>query len=173
MVVSIIAALAKNKVIGKDNKLPWNLPADMRRFKELTLGKPVITGQKTFESIGKALPGRTNIVLTRDKSFLAPGCIVAYSIEEALKASGDAPEVMVIGGGNVFSQFLPLTHKMYLTLIDEEFEGDAFFPEFDLSDWQETERIENQPDKENPYKYTFITFERKVDEASPNLHPRF
>lgn len=163
MVISIIAALAKNRVIGKDNKLPWNLPADLRRFKELTLGKPIIMGQRTFESIGKVLPGRTNIVLTRDKSFLAPGCILAYSIEEALKAAGDVEEVMVIGGANVFSQFLPLTNRMYLTLIDEDFEGDAFFPEFELSDWQETERIENQPDKENSYRYTFLTLERKIN----------
>ena len=163
MVISIIAAIAKNRVIGKDNKLPWNLPADLQHFKELTLGKPIIMGQKTFESIGRALPGRTNIVLTRDKNFKPDGCIAVYSIDESLKAAGecDCQEVMVIGGAIVFEQFLSLTNRMYLTLIDEDFEGDAFFPEFDLADWQEKERIENQPDKENHYKYTFLTLERR------------
>ncbi|TSC74908.1 MAG: dihydrofolate reductase [Parcubacteria group bacterium Gr01-1014_30] len=161
MTISLIAALAKNRVIGKDNKLPWNLPADLKHFRDLTSGKSMIMGQKTFESIGRALPGRANIVLTRDKSFKPKGCVVAYSIDEALKAAGDVEEVMVIGGGNVFSQFLPLAHKMYLTLIDHDFEGDAYFPEFDRADWQETKRVENLPHGENRYRYTFVTLERK------------
>ena len=163
MTISLIAALAKNRVIGKDNKLPWNLPEDLKHFRDLTLGKPMIMGQKTFESIGKALPNRVNIVLTRDKSFKPEGCIVAYSVEEALKAAEDCEcsEIMVIGGGNVFSQFLPLADKMYLTMIDEDFEGDAYFPEFDWSNWQEINRVENLPDKDNPYKYTFLELERK------------
>lgn len=161
MRISIIAALSKNRVIGKDNKLPWNLPGDLKRFKKLTLGKPVIMGQKTFESIGKALPGRINIVLTQDKSFRPENCVVAYSLREALKASRAAEEVMIIGGSSVFEQFLPLASRMYLTLIDEEFDGDVFFPEFNRSDWQETARSENRPDKENIYKYTFVTLEKK------------
>lgn len=161
MVISIIAAIAKNRVIGKNNKLPWNLPADLKHFKDLTLGKPIIMGQRTFESIGKALPDRTNIILTLDKNFNPSGCIIAHSIEDALKAAGSAKEVMICGGASVYKQFLPLVHKMYLTLIDENFEGDAYFPEFNRGDWREIDRVENQPDQENPYKYTFITLERK------------
>jgi dihydrofolate reductase len=161
MVISIIAALAKNRVIGKDNKLPWNLPADLRHFKELTLGKPIIMGQRTFESLGKPLPGRKNIILSLDENFNPPGCIVAHSIEEALKKAGDSKEVMICGGASVYKQFLPLAHKMYLTMIDAEFEGDAFFPEFNWTDWRQVERVENQPDKENSYKYTFVILQRR------------
>lgn len=161
MTISIIAAVAKNRVIGKDNKLPWNLPADLKHFKDLTLGKPIVMGQKTFESIGKPLPGRTNVVLTLDKSFNPSGCIMAHSIEEALEKAGNCQEVMICGGASVYKQFLPRADKMYLTLIEGDFEGDAYFPEFDWQDWQETERIENQPDKENHYKYTFLILARK------------
>lgn len=162
MVISIIAAIAKNGVIGKDNRLPWHLPADFKHFKDKTLGKPVIMGQKTFESIGKPLPGRKNIVLSLDKNFSPSGCIVARSVEDALKAAGDVEEVMICGGASVYKQFLPLAHKLYLTLIDEYCDGDAFFPEFNWSDWQEIEKINNQPDQENPCKYTFITLIKKV-----------
>lgn len=161
MVISIIAAIAKNLVIGKNNKLPWNLPADLRRFKELTLGKPIIIGQRTFESIGRSLPERKNIILSQEENFRPKNCLVVHSIEEALKAAGNAPEVMICGGVSVYKQFLPLAHKMYLTLIDENFDGDAYFPEFNWKDWQEIERIENQPNKKNPYRYTFITLIKK------------
>ena len=161
MTISIIAALSHNRVIGKNNKLPWNLPADLQRFKELTLGKPIIIGQRTFESIGKPLPERTNIVLSQDPNFNPPGCIVVRSIEEALKAVLSFREVMICGGASVYKQFLPLADKMYLTLIEGDFEGDAYFPEFDWADWQEIDRIENQPDQANPYKYIFLTLERK------------
>jgi dihydrofolate reductase len=161
MKVSIIAAIAKNNVIGKDNKLPWNLPADLKHFRELSLGKPVIMGQKTFESIGKPLPNRINIVLSLDNNFAPTGCFVVRSIKGALEKAGDAKEVIIMGGASIYEQFLPLADKMYLTLIDETFEGDAFFPEFDWADWQKIERVENQPDAKNPYKYTFIILESK------------
>ncbi len=178
MIISIIAAIAKNRVIGKNNRLPWHLPADLKRFKQITMGKPVIMGQKTFESIGKPLPGRTNIVLTWDKNFNPKGCIISHSIQEALKVVNNLPpaenfnssrgldipltkEVIICGGASIYKQFLPLTHKMYLTLIEADFDGDAFFPEFNWQEWQEIERIENQPNKENPYKFTFITLKRK------------
>lgn len=153
--------MGKNRVIGKNNKLPWKLPADLKRFRNLTMGKPVIMGQRTFESIGKPLTGRTNIILSLDKSFNPKGCIVVHSIEEALKAAAFAKEVMIIGGASIYQQFLPLADRMYLTLIDKSFEGDTFFPEFDWQEWEGKERIENQPNKNNPYKYTFITLERK------------
>lgn len=153
--------MANNRVIGISNKLPWNLPADMGHFKKLTKGKPVIMGQKTFESIGKPLPGRTNIVLTFDKNFNPPGCFIVHSIEEALSAAKNFPEVMICGGASIYRQFLPLADKMYLTLIESDFRGDTYFPEFDHSDWRETERVRNEPDKKNPYKYNFVILERK------------
>lgn len=162
MIISIIVAIGNNRVIGIKNALPWKLPADMEHFRQLTAQKPLIMGQKTFESIGKALPRRTNIVLTLDKNFQAADCLIAHSIEEALQiAKEKGEEVMICGGVSVYKQFLPLADRMYLTLIDGDFEGDAFFPEFDWNDWDEIERIENQPDKNNPYKYTFLTLERK------------
>jgi dihydrofolate reductase len=163
MVISIIVAIGNNRVIGCKNALPWNLPADMKHFRQLTLGRPVIMGQKTFESIGKALPGRTNIVLTLDKSFQAPDCLTAYSIEEALSLAENkgAKEVMIIGGVSIYKQFLPLASRLYLTLIEGDFEGDAFFPEFDYNCWNEIERIKNEPDKDNPYKYSYLTLERR------------
>lgn len=162
MVISIIVAIGNNRVIGIKNALPWKLPADMEHFHRKTRGKPVIMGQKTFESIGKALPGRINIVLTLDKNFQASNCLLAHSIEEALQTAREkGEEVMICGGVSVYKQFLPLADRMYLTLIDGDFEGDAFFPEFDWNDWQEIEKIENQSDKNNPYKYTFITLQRK------------
>jgi dihydrofolate reductase len=161
MMISIIAALGRNKVIGKNNKLPWKLPADLKHFKELTLGKPIIMGQKTFESIGKPLPGRTNIILSLDENFKPSGCIVAHSLQEALEATKGAKEVMIAGGASVYKQFLPLADRLYLTLIDADFEGDAYFPEFNWGDWEIIEKIENQPDKENPYKYTFLTLQRR------------
>ena len=164
MTISIIAAIGNNGVIGKDNKLPWDLPADMKHFQRLTMGKPIIMGQKTFESIGRPLPGRKNIILTRDNNFQPPNCIIAHSIKEALEAADSAEEVMICGGASVYEQFLPFANKMYLTLIHHDFDGDAFFPKFDYNNWQEKERIENQPDEENPYKYTFLNLERKSEE---------
>lgn len=163
MIISIIVAMGKSRVIGIKNTLPWKLPADLNHFRQITKDKPVIMGQKTFESIGKALPGRINIILTFDKNFRAPGCIPAYSIEKALQIAKEkgAKEAMICGGASVYKQFLPLADRMYLTFIEGDFEGDAYFPEFDWQDWEEKERIKNEPDKENPYKYTFITLERK------------
>ena len=161
-VISIIAAIGNNWVVGINNKLPWDLPADMEHFRQKTLGKPVIMGQKTLESIGKPLPGRTNIVLTLDENFHPQGCTVAHSIEEALGAAKDFEEVMICGGVSIYKQFLPLADRMYLTRIKNDFEGDAFFPEFDWEDWKEVERIEHPAGDGNPYKYSFITLERKI-----------
>ncbi|MBM3250707.1 MAG: dihydrofolate reductase [Candidatus Nealsonbacteria bacterium] len=162
-VISIIVAMGNGQVIGINNNLPWNLPADMEHFKKLTRGKPIIMGQKTFESIGKPLPGRRNIILTLDKNYQAPGCLVVYSIEEALEKTREFEEVMICGGASVYSQFIPLADRMYLTLIEGDFEGDAFFPEFDRSEWRESERINNEPDRKNPYKYSFVILERKYE----------
>ncbi len=160
--ISIIAAVGNNRVVGIKNKLPWNLPADMEHFRQLTIGKPVIMGQKTFESVGKPLPGRTNIILTLDESFNPPDCLITHSIEEALVAAKDFPEVMICGGVSIYRQFLTIADRMYLTLIKGDFEADAFFPEFDWNEWQETERIDKESDKDNPYPYSFVTLQRKM-----------
>jgi len=163
MIVSIIVAMGRERVIGIKNALPWKLPADMEHFRQLTAQKPLIMGQKTFESIGKALPGRINIVLTLDKNFQASDCLIAHSIEEALQiAEKKGEEVMICGGVSVYKQFLPLADRMYLTLIEGDFDGDAFFPEFDQNDWKETERTDNNSDKDNPYSYSFVTLQKKI-----------
>jgi len=161
MIISFIAAMGKNRVIGKDNSLPWKLPADMRHFHDLTLGKPIIMGRKTYESIGKPLPNRTNIIITRDQNYNAEGCIVVHSIDEALKASEGNEEVMVIGGAQIYKEILPKANKMYLTIIDADFEGDAFFPEYNIEEWEETAYEEHERDAENQYDYRFLTMERK------------
>jgi len=173
MIISIIAAMGNNRVIGINNKLPWNLPADMEHFRQLTMGKPVIMGQKTFESIGKSLAGRKNIVLSRDNNFRPSDCIVAHSIQETLDATKDFEEVMIMGGVSIYSQFLPLADRMYLTLVEGDFVGDAYFPEFDHNDWIEVERIEHEADKNNPHRYSFVTLERKPRRRGlhPLLHP--
>lgn len=167
LIISIIAALGRNNVIGNRNGLPWHLPADLQHFKELTKGKPIIMGSKTFESIGKPLPQRDNIVLTRDSDYKAEGCKIARSLDEALqlaeqgelgKASG---EVMICGGESVYKQFLPLAQRMYLTFIDGDFEGDAYFPEFDKTEWKEVAKENRQADIHNPYNYSFVVLARR------------
>ena len=161
MKITIVAALGENRVIGLENKLPWKLKADMKRFVELTKGKPVIMGRKTFESIGKPLPNRLNIIITRDTGYEQEGCVVANSIEEALRAAAQNEEAMIIGGASVYRQFLPLADKMRLTLIHESFEGDALFPDFIESEWIKENAEHHQKDSENPYDYTFLTYRRK------------
>lgn len=162
MIISIIVAMAKNRAIGINNKLPWDMPADLKYFHDNTIGKPVIMGQKTFESIGRILPDRTNIVLTLDKGFSFPGVKVAYSIEEAIGIAKDtgAQEAMICGGASIYRQFLPLSDRLYLTIIDTEIDGDAFFPEIDFNKWKEVKKIENKKDKENKFNYTFLVLER-------------
>jgi dihydrofolate reductase len=160
MLISIIAAMARNRVIGVENRLPWRLPEDLRRFKALTMGKPIIMGRATFESIGKALPGRRNIVLTHQPQFAAPDCQAARSLEEALQLAEPAPEVMVIGGAQVYRQALPRCQRIYLTLVDTEVPGDAFFPELVAAEWHELARQPGAPDATTPYRYEFVTLQR-------------
>ncbi len=161
MIISIIAALGRNRVIGKDNDLPWKLPADIKHFRALTLNKPIIMGRKTFESIGKPLPERTNVILTTDRNYKAGGCIVVHSIDEALRAARDAKEVMVIGGSSIYQQFIFHADKMYLTFIDDDFVGDVFFPRYNESEWVVVKKEEHEPDEENPYRYSFVTLVRR------------
>lgn len=160
--ISLIAAMADNRVIGIANKLPWKLPADMKWFRQHTLGKPIMMGRKTFESFGaKPLPGRTNIVVTGDVDYRAEGCIVAHSIEDALRFAGDVPEVMIIGGASFYAQTLPYAQCIYLTVVHHAFDGDAWFPEIDWSAWHEATHIDCKADASNPYDYTFLVLERE------------
>jgi dihydrofolate reductase len=160
MKISLVVAMADNRVIGRDNRLPWHLPADLKHFKQVTVGKPILMGRKTHESIGRPLPDRTNIVVTRDRSYTAPGCVVVHSIESALRAAGAHEEAMVIGGTDFYWQLLPKADCIYLTLVHAEFEGDALFPELKESEWREVERTDCEPDEKNPWRYSFVRLER-------------
>jgi len=160
MKISIVVAMAANRVIGNNNRLPWHLPADLKHFKQTTMGKPILMGRKTWESIGRALPGRTNIVITRDENYAAPGCVVVHSIEAAMQAAQQQDEVMVIGGAEFYRQVLPRADTIYLTRIHQDFEGDAFFPELDEAGWQEVARVDCDADDRNPYAYSFIRLDR-------------
>ena len=158
--ISLIAALDRNGVIGEGGKIPWRLPADLRYFKRVTMGKPLVMGRKTYESIGRPLPGRQNIVLTRQRDFEAPGCTVVHSVEEALAAAGDAEEVMVAGGGSVYRQFLSCADRLYLTFVDTTAEGDTTFPHFDRGRWQLVFEEVHPPDEQNAFSYRFTIFEK-------------
>lgn len=161
MLISMIAAMAHNRVIGADNAMPWHLPADLKHFKQTTLGKPVIMGRKTYESIGKALPGRQNIVVSRDESYTLGDADVVHSCEGALERVGEVDEVMIIGGGMLYQHFLPMTQRLYLTEIDLQVAGDTFFPDYaQHGSWQELAREAHDPDERNAYPYTFITLQR-------------
>jgi len=139
VIISLIAAMARNRVIGRNNKMPWHLPADLRWFRETTMGNPLIMGRKTFESIGHALPGRKNIVVTRQQGFAPAGCVVAHGLRPAIELCTGADEVFICGGEAVFREAMALADRIYLTIIDKEFDGDAFFPEVP-DDFVETER---------------------------------
>ena len=158
--ISIIAAMAKNRVIGIDNTLPWRLPADMAHFKALTMGHHIVMGRKTYESLGRPLPGRTSVIITRSPDFEAPGCIVAGSIEQALAACRGDAEVFVIGGAELYRQALTFADRIYLTEIQAEFAGDAFFPEFDRGAWKETQRVACEPDEKNSLACHFVVYDR-------------
>jgi dihydrofolate reductase len=163
MIISIISAVAENKVIGNKNSLPWHLPADFKYFKETTLGKTIVMGLNTFKSIGeKPLPGRKNIILNNDLSYIPPeGCFIARSIDELLQMVKDEEEVMICGGASIYKQFLPLANRLYLTYIHHNFEGDTYFPEFDINDWKEIKRTDCKADDKNKFDYSFVVLERK------------
>ena len=165
MIISIIAGMDKNRLIGQGNRLPWRLPADMKHFRRHTLGKPVLMGRKTFESIGKPLPKRRNIILTRDLDYQAEGCVVTYSVEEALDTAAGCEEIMVIGGASIYELFLPQADRLYLTYIHGCFEGDVYFPAFDIANWQEVKRVDRQPDEKNPHPYSFLFLHRRSEDA--------
>jgi dihydrofolate reductase len=160
-IISLIAAMADDRVIGIKNRLPWKLPADMQWFRRHTLGKPIVMGRKTFESFGaRPLPDRVNIVVSRNPDYRAEGAVVVDSIEAALAAAGDVAEVMIIGGASFYAQLLPRAERFYLTLVHGQFEADAWFPEFDRSQWRETVREEHAADEKNSHDCSFLILER-------------
>lgn len=158
--LSLIVAMGRGRVIGRDNQLPWHLPADLKHFKTVTMGKPIIMGRLTYESIGKPLPGRRNIVITRDAGYAAPGCEVVTSPEAALAAVADVEEALVIGGANLYRQMLPHADRLYFTFIDADFAGDAWFPQWNADEWRETAREAHRPDERNAFPYAFVVLER-------------
>lgn len=171
MHVAVIVAQAQNRVIGNENRLPWHLPEDLRYFKRVTMGKPIIMGRKTFESIGRPLPGRCNIVITRDEQWRAEGVVVVASPEEAIERAAAQAEIdgveeaLVIGGAEIYRQMLPLSDRLYLTQVHASVEGDAHFPELDSEQWHEVGRENFMASGANPYDYSFIVLQRATEEV--------
>ena len=164
MKIAMIAAMANNRVIGKDNQMPWHMPADVAHFKRTTLGKPVIMGRKTYESIGRALPGRLNIVITTDSNYQLADAVVVNTIEDALDQAQQqaAEEIMIIGGGKIYSSLLAKADRLYLTLIDLDTDGDTHFPDYQADgDWLIVEEQACKPDEKNPHPYRFVTLDRQ------------
>lgn len=161
-ILSAIVAMSENRIIGNQNKLPWHLPADLKHFKEITTGHFIIMGRKTFESIGKSLPNRTNIVLSRDANFHAPGCQTVCSIDEAIAQAEQAnqKEIFIIGGAEIYRQLLPKIERLYLTIVHSQIEGDTSFPTLSTPEWIETSRERHESDEKNAFAYSFITMER-------------
>jgi dihydrofolate reductase len=158
--ISLIVAASTNNVIGVAGDLPWHLSDDLKRFKALTLGKPIVMGRKTYESIGRALPGRQNIVITTQTEFAAEGCDVVSSPQAAIAAAAEAEEVIIIGGGEIYRLFLPLAERIYLTRVKVDLEGDTVFPPLDESDWLETAREEHSANESNDYDFAILTYSR-------------
>ena len=161
--LAMVVAMDKKGLIGADNGLPWRLPDDMQWFVRQTMGKPIIMGRKTYESIPakfRPLKGRHNIVLTRDRSYEAPGATVVHTVEEALAAAGDVEEIIIGGGANLYAQLLPQTNRIYLTLIEAELDGDAYFPEIEWSTWRETFRQQHPADERHNFAFTWLILER-------------
>lgn len=160
MLIAIVAAMDRNRLIGDGDRLPWRLPADMRRFRALTMGKPIIMGRRTHESIGTVLPGRRNMVLSRDPDYRAPGCDVFPDLDAALADCDDGDEPMIIGGAQVYAEALPRAARMHLTLLHDAFRGDTWFPEFDSSEWREIHRERHEAGEDAPCAYTFVDLDR-------------
>ncbi len=160
MKLSAIVAMASNRVIGANNQLPWRLPADLARFKRLTMGHAIVMGRKTYESIGRPLPGRTMIVVTRQHGYAPEGVKVAHSVDEALALAPSDDEVFIIGGAELFAQTMDRLHRLYLTLIEREIAGDTLFPEVDLSSWKLIEQVDHPASTPDALPYAFLTYER-------------
>ena len=163
--ISLIVAASANNVIGSQGELPWRLSDDLRRFREITMGKPIIMGRKTWESIGRPLPGRQNIVITRQVGFAAEGCDVVGSVDAAIATAGDAAEVMVIGGSEIYALFLPAADRLYLTRVHAEVTGDAYLPAISESEWRLVDEEHHSADERNEHAFSFQRFERIGDLA--------
>ena len=161
--VSLIVAMDKNRVIGKDNDLPWRLPKEFEYVKKTTMGHTLVMGRKNFESIGRVLPGRKNVILTRDKDFSFEGCVIAHSIKEVFELCKNDEEIFIFGGEQIYEMFLPYVEKMYITKIDYAFEGDTFFPEVNYEEWDEVSVKLGTTDEKNPYTYHFHVYEKNKD----------
>ncbi|HEX5513016.1 MAG TPA: dihydrofolate reductase [Gammaproteobacteria bacterium] len=158
--ISQVVAMAENRVIGRDNALPWHLPADLAHFKRVTMGKPIVMGRKAFEAIGRPLPGRHNIVMTRNPNYTAPGCSVVHSREQAIAAAGAVEEIAVIGGEDIYRLFLPITDLIHLTVVHAEIDGDTWYPALDETAWRTASQDERPADDKNPYRMTFTQLRR-------------
>ncbi len=163
--LSIIVAMASNRVIGINNTLPWRIPADLQHFKKLTMGHHLIMGRKTYDSIGKPLPGRTTVVLSRDRNLAIEGCLVAYSLPEAIAACAGDDEIFVVGGAEIYAQALDLADTLHITEIQQVIDGDAHFPEFDKNIWQEVGREQHAQAAPQPREYHFVTYQRRKSSA--------
>ena len=159
--IAIIVAMAQNRTIGINNTLPWRIPEDLKHFKALTMGHHMIMGRKTFDSIGKPLPGRTTVVVTRERELKIGGCVMAHSLEEAIAACANDEKIFVVGGADIYAQALPLADMLYITEIQQAVEGDAHFPEFNRDEWQEMSREIRQQETPQALEYHFVTFRRK------------
>ena len=160
MKLAIIVATDEKGLIGRDNDLPWKLSADLQYFRRVTMGKPLIMGRNTHESIGRALPGRKNIIVTKNENYQAEGCDVVHSVADALKACDDAEEVMVMGGASLYTQLLAQADRLYLTQVHASLEGDTWFPDWQRSDWQQLSREDHLADDKNDFPYSFIIYDR-------------
>lgn len=158
--LSLVAAVADNGVIGRGNRLPWHLPADLAHFKRLTLDKPILMGRRTWESLPGVLPRRRHLVLTRDPDYRAEGCTLVHSVDDAIVVAGSVPELLIIGGATLYAEVLPRADRLYLTLVHAEVAGDTRFPAWDPADWIETERVEHPADERNPISMTFLILDR-------------
>jgi len=159
--ITLIAAVAENNALGKDNQLIWHLPEDLKRFKKVTSNHHVIMGRKTFESLGKPLPNRTTIIITRNPNYTAEGCIVVHSLKEALEAAIEDENPYILGGAEIYAQAIEIADKLDLTLVHHQFEADAFFPEINKAIWEESSRADFKADGENKYDYSFVTYTKK------------
>lgn len=158
--VSIIVAMAKNRVIGAANGIPWHLPNELKLFKSVTMGHPIVMGRRTYESINRLLPGRTTVIVTRQPGYQVPGAIIAHSLEDAIAACPADDEIFVIGGGELYKSALPMADRIYLTTVDAAPDGDTFMPEFDLGEWRETSSQSYPADNEHRYAYRFAVYDR-------------
>ena len=158
--ITLIAARARNGVIGRNNQMPWKIPGEQAHFKKVTMGHPIVMGRKTWESIGRALPGRRNIIVTRNRSYVAPGAEVASSLNDALALAGNAGEVFVIGGAQLYAEAMPRASRVMLTEIDADFDGDTWMPPLDRTQWRETSREHHAASSDRAFGYAYVVYER-------------